>query len=61
MDVILKQDIANLGYRDDIISVKDGYARNYLIPQGIAVNATADNQIIARQGNCFIRFISNGD
>ncbi len=40
MEIILKQDIANLGYKDDIISVKDGYARNYLIPQGFAVNAT---------------------
>ncbi len=40
MDIILKQDIPNLGHKDDIISVKDGYARNYLIPKGLAVNAT---------------------
>lgn len=40
MDIILKQDIPNLGNKDDIISVKDGYARNYLIPKGLAVNAT---------------------
>ena len=40
MEVILKQDIGTLGYKDDIVTVKDGYARNYLIPQGIAINAT---------------------
>lgn len=40
MDIILKQDIQNLGYKDDIVKVKDGYARNFLIPQGMAVNAT---------------------
>jgi len=41
MDIILKQDIPNLGHKDEIITVKDGYARNYLIPKGYAVNATA--------------------
>jgi len=41
MDIILKQDIPSLGHKDDIITVKDGYARNYLIPKGMAVNATA--------------------
>jgi large subunit ribosomal protein L9 len=40
MDIILKQDIPSLGHKDDIIAVKDGYARNYLIPKGLAVNAT---------------------
>ncbi len=40
MDIILKQDMPNLGHKDDIVSVKEGYARNYLIPQGIAVLAT---------------------
>ena len=44
MNVILKQDIPNLGHKDDIISVKDGYARNYLIPKGYAMNATAQNR-----------------
>ena len=39
MQVILKEDILNLGYKDDIVTVKDGYGRNYLIPQGKAVIA----------------------
>ncbi|MBQ9363802.1 MAG: 50S ribosomal protein L9 [Bacteroidaceae bacterium] len=40
MEIILKEDIVNLGYKDDIVKVKDGYGRNYLIPQGKAVIAT---------------------
>lgn len=39
MEVILKEDILNLGYKDDIVNVKKGYARNYLIPQGKAIIA----------------------
>jgi large subunit ribosomal protein L9 len=44
MEVILKQDMPSLGHKDDIVSVKNGYARNYLIPKGYAVNATAQNK-----------------
>ena len=40
MEIILKQDIQNLGNKDEIVKVKNGYARNYLIPQGIAITAT---------------------
>jgi large subunit ribosomal protein L9 len=40
MEIILKQDFTNLGQKDDIVKVKDGYARNFLIPQGIASSAT---------------------
>ena len=40
MEVILKTDVAKLGHKDDIISVKPGYGRNYLIPKGIAILAT---------------------
>ncbi len=40
MNIILKQDIPNLGHKDEIVEVKDGYARNYLIPEGLAINAT---------------------
>ena len=39
MQVILKEDVVNLGYKDDIVTVKDGYGRNFLIPTGI-VKAT---------------------
>ncbi|MDE5735552.1 MAG: 50S ribosomal protein L9 [Bacteroidales bacterium] len=41
MEIILTQDVAHLGYKDDIVTVKNGYANNYLIPQGMAVMATA--------------------
>ena len=41
MEIILKNDVANLGHADDIVNVKTGYAVNYLIPQGFAVMATA--------------------
>ena len=40
MEVILKEDVVNLGYKDDIVHVKDGYGRNFLIPQGKAVIAS---------------------
>lgn len=40
MDIILKEDIIGLGYKDDVLTVKDGYGRNYLIPQGKAIVAT---------------------
>lgn len=40
MEIILKQDVANLGYKNDIVKVKNGYANNYLIPQGMAIIAT---------------------
>ncbi len=40
MEIILKQDVENLGHKDDIVSVKPGHARNYLIPQGFASLAT---------------------
>lgn len=40
MEIILKQDVQNLGFKDDVVTVKPGYGRNYLIPQGFAVLAT---------------------
>lgn len=46
MEIILKQDVYKLGYADDIVRVKDGYARNYLIPQGFAIPATETNKKI---------------
>ena len=40
MEIILKQDVSNLGSKDDIVVVKDGYARNFLVPKGFAMMAT---------------------
>jgi len=40
MEIILKQDISGLGNKNDLVTVKDGYARNFLIPKGMAVVAT---------------------
>lgn len=44
MEVILKEDVKGLGYKNDTVSVKPGYGRNYLIPQGIAIIASASNK-----------------
>lgn len=41
MEVILKNDVENLGFADDLVTVKNGYARNFLIPQGYAILATS--------------------
>lgn len=43
MKIILKEDVRGLGYKDDVVEVKDGYGRNYLIPQGKAVIANNSN------------------
>lgn len=40
MELILKQDVQDLGFKDDVVTVKAGYGRNYLIPQGFAMMAT---------------------
>lgn len=40
MEIILKEDVKNLGYKNDIVKVKPGYARNFLIPKGMAIVAT---------------------
>ena len=41
MELILKKDVQNLGFKDDVVTVKNGYGRNFLIPQGFAHLATA--------------------
>jgi len=46
MNIILKKDVANLGYTNDEVVVKSGYARNYLIPQGFAIVANEQNKKI---------------
>lgn len=44
MEVILKEDYTGLGYKNDVVKVKPGFARNYLIPRGIAILATEGNK-----------------
>ena len=41
MEIILKKDVPNLGHKDDIVTVRNGYGANYLIPQGYAIMATS--------------------
>ena len=49
MEVILKKDIENLGFEDDLVKVKSGYGRNYLIPNGLAVIATMSEKKILEE------------
>jgi large subunit ribosomal protein L9 len=51
MEIILKQDMQNLGYENEVVKVKNGYARNYLIPQGMAILATSTNKKILAEVN----------
>ncbi len=44
MEVILREDVSNLGHRGDVVKVADGYARNYLLPKKLAKEATAANR-----------------
>jgi len=46
MEIILKEDVLNLGFKDDIVNVKNGYGRNFLIPQGKAILATTSEKKI---------------
>ena len=48
MKIILKENISGLGYKDDVVEVKDGYGRNYLIPQGKCVIASAEAEAAAK-------------
>ncbi len=44
MEIILKEDVKGLGYKNDVVKVKPGFGRNYLIPQGLAIVANASNR-----------------
>jgi len=49
MEVILKEDVANVGFRGDVVKVADGYARNFLLPRKLAMQATAANKAVIEQ------------
>jgi large subunit ribosomal protein L9 len=49
MEVILKEDINNLGHRGDVVKVADGYGRNFLLPKKLAMEATAANKAVIEQ------------
>lgn len=49
MEVILKEDIANLGHRGDVVNVADGYGRNFLLPRKLALQATETNKAVIEQ------------
>ena len=49
MEVILKEDIIKLGHRGDVVKVAEGYGRNYLIPQKLAIEATPGNRAVVEQ------------
>ena len=49
MEVILKEDVQKLGHRGDVVSVADGYGRNYLLPGKLAIEATSANKAVIEQ------------
>jgi large subunit ribosomal protein L9 len=49
MEVILKEDVANLGHRGDLVKVADGYGRNFLLPRKLALQATQANKAVVEQ------------
>ncbi len=49
MEVILKEDVNNLGHRGDVVKVADGYGRNFLLPKKLAMEATAANKAVIEQ------------
>jgi large subunit ribosomal protein L9 len=49
MEVILKEDVANLGHRGDVVKVADGYGRNFLLPRKLAMQATVANKVVVDQ------------
>lgn len=49
MEIILREDIKGLGYKNDIVTVKPGYGRNYLIPQGMAILANTSNKKMVQE------------
>jgi large subunit ribosomal protein L9 len=55
MELILKNDVPNLGFKDDLVSVKNGYGRNFLIPQGLAILATPSSKKVIDEANKLVK------
>ncbi len=49
MEVILKEEVANLGHQGDVVKVADGYGRNFLLPRKLAIQATPSNKAVIEQ------------
>ncbi len=49
MEIILKEDVENLGHRGDVVKVAQGYGRNFLLPRNLAIEATAGNKAVVEQ------------
>ncbi len=49
MEIILKEDVFNLGHQGDVVKVADGYGRNYLLPRKLAIQATSANKAVIEQ------------
>src|SRR5450631_2988969 len=49
MEIILKEDVNKLGHRGDVVKVADGYGRNYLLPEKLAIEANAANKVVIEQ------------
>jgi large subunit ribosomal protein L9 len=49
MEVILREDVSNLGHRGDVVKVADGYGRNFLLPKNLAMEATPANKAVIEQ------------
>ena len=49
MELILREDVENLGFKDDLVNVKNGYGRNFLIPNGLAILATESNKKVLQE------------
>jgi large subunit ribosomal protein L9 len=49
MEIILKENVKGLGYKNDVVKVKPGYARNYLIPRNLAIEATSSNKKVVAE------------
>ena len=59
MELILKQDVQNLGFKDDLVTVKNGFGRNYLIPQGFAMLATPSAENLKQRAHTEAKVVND--